>query len=180
VSRELIHAKAHASAKQTSFRTAVSNVRSETCQKQPVPRKQLLVLGDYLHREGLPSLKPQEGKSPVKPWIARKHLPIMYCHEIATLTNAATSQSSLELSWRKMQKCESCAYINHSCLKRLLVAIVGIDSCSFSSRVKTTHGHQGINVQQARSTKEMLISFVQNNVLSFKVSPYSNIVGYGQ
>jgi hypothetical protein len=81
----------------------------------------------------LPASKPQEGKSPVKPCIARKHLLTMYCNEIATLTNAATSQSSLKLSWRKMQKCESCTYINHSCLKQLLVAIVGIDSCSFSS-----------------------------------------------
>jgi hypothetical protein len=32
-------------------------------------------------------------------------------------------------------------------------------------------------VQQARSTHEM-ISFVQNDVLYYKVSPYSNIVGY--
>jgi hypothetical protein len=41
--------------------------KSDLCQKQRVPRKQLLVLGDCLHREGLPSLETaQEGKSPVK------------------------------------------------------------------------------------------------------------------
>jgi len=59
----------------------------------------------------------------------------MYCHEIATSTNAATSQSSLELSWRKMLvMLENCrTYINHLFLKRLSVAIVGIDCCSFSS-----------------------------------------------
>jgi hypothetical protein len=121
----------NAYAKQMSFRTAIS----ETCQQQPVPRKELLVLGDCLHREGLSSLKSPEGKSPVIPCITWKHLLTMYCHEIATLTNAATPASSLasRLSWRKMQKCELCTYINHSFLKRLSGANVGIDCCSFSS-----------------------------------------------
>ena len=101
---KMIHAKAHASAKQTSFQTAVSNVRTETCQKQPTPRKQLLVLGDCPHREGLPSSKPQEGKSLIKLCIAWKHLLTIYCHEIATLTNATTSQSSLEVQLAKNAK----------------------------------------------------------------------------
>jgi hypothetical protein len=54
------------------------------------------------------------------------------------------------------------------------VAIVGIDSFSFAS-LPVTHGHQGIKVQQARRTQE-IISFVQNDVLYYKdkVSPYSN------
>ena len=77
----------------------------------------------------------QEVKSPVKPCISRKHLHTMHCHEISTSTNAVTSQSSLELSWRKMLvMLENCrTYINHSLLKQLSVAIVGSDCCSFSS-----------------------------------------------
>ena len=95
----------NASTKQTSFRTAVSNARSETCQKQPVPRKQLLFIGDCLHREGLPSLKPQEEKYPVNPCIAQKHLLTLYCHKIiVTSTNATTSQSSLEAQLAKNAK----------------------------------------------------------------------------
>jgi hypothetical protein len=117
VRSECINAKAHASAKY--FRTAVSNARSETCQKQHVPtRMQLLVLGDCPHREGLPSLKPQEENTPVNPCIVRMRLLTMYCHEIAPSTNAATWQSSLESQSAKNAKMrvmfENCrTYINH-------------------------------------------------------------------
>jgi hypothetical protein len=113
----------NASAKQTSVRTAVSNARSETCQKQPVPRKQLLLLGDCLHRKGLPSLRPQRRKSPRKTVYCAEASSyyLDYCHEIASSTNAATSQSSLEAHLAKRLKCASC------------LRTVGIECCSFSS-----------------------------------------------
>jgi hypothetical protein len=55
----------------------------------------------------------------------------MYCHEISTSTNAVTSQSGLEAQLAEKAKMrvmfENYISIIH------FAAIVGIDSCSFSS-----------------------------------------------
>jgi hypothetical protein len=63
------------------------------------------------------------------------HLHTMYCHEISTSANAVTSQSSLEAQLAKnASHSKELSYIYQSfSFKRLLVAIAGIDFCSFSS-----------------------------------------------
>jgi hypothetical protein len=105
----------------------------------------------------------------------------MYCHEIATLTNAATSQSSVEAQLAKNAKMRVMymyqsiifeAIVGSECRYRLLLVFQ-----STGSTVKTTHGHQGTNVQHARGTQEM-ISYVRNDVLYYIVSSHSNKVGY--
>jgi hypothetical protein len=81
--------------------------------KQPVlTRTQLLVLGNC----------------PPPRWVV-----FMYCHEIATSTNAATSQSSLEAQLAKNAKCESCLRTAYMYQSFIFEAIVGIDSFSFAS-----------------------------------------------
>jgi hypothetical protein len=108
-----------------------------------------LVLDDCPHRDGLPSCTATRSQ----------HRRMLRRRSLAS-----------RLSWRVMQKCESpclrTAYMYQSfILKRLSVANVCSDClyrlllvCQSTGTIKTTHGHQGIKVQQARRTQEITVA----------------------